>query len=85
MYNFCKTYDHQIWQACTSTEFNSSKANQAGTGDVITSRSRNKLKQLHLHYHSVDDTKLGMMVTYLEELQIIKPNNALIKWSCEIT
>ena len=40
--NFNKTYDHQIWQAGTSTRFDSNEINQAGTGDVITSRSCGK-------------------------------------------
>ena len=31
----------------------SNEASQAGTGDVITSRSLDKLKPLYLYYHSV--------------------------------
>ena len=42
------TYDHQIWQAGTSTGFDSNQTNQAGAGDVITSRSCDKLKT-YLH------------------------------------
>ena len=52
---FYKTYNHQIWQAGTSTGFDLNETNQAGAGDVITSRSRDKLKTLYLHYHSVYD------------------------------
>ena len=37
------TYGHRIRQASTSTGFDSNKTNQAGAGDVITSRSRDKL------------------------------------------
>ena len=38
-----KICDHQIWQACTFTGFDSNEANQAGASDVITSRLREKL------------------------------------------
>ena len=44
------TYDDQIWQAGTSTGFDSNETNQASPGDVIRSRSRDKLKTLYLHY-----------------------------------
>ena len=40
-----------MWQAGTSTGFDSNETNQAGAGDDITSRSRDKLKSLYLHYH----------------------------------
>ena len=30
-------------------------------------------------------TKLGRMLTYLDELLLIKSHDPLIKWSCEIT
>ena len=33
--HFYMTYDHQIWQAGTSTGVHSSDTNQAGAGDVI--------------------------------------------------
>ena len=46
--HFQKTYDHQIWQAGTSTKFDSNETNQPGTGGVITSRSRDRLKALYL-------------------------------------
>ena len=42
--HFYKTYDHQIWQAGTSTGFDSNETNQAGAADVITSVSRDRLK-----------------------------------------
>ena len=45
------TYDHQIWQAGTSTEIHSSDTNQAGAGDVIMSKSRDKIKT-YLNYQS---------------------------------
>ena len=35
--HFYKTYDHQFWQAVTSTGLGSNGSNQAGAGDVITS------------------------------------------------
>ena len=41
---------HQIWQADTSTGFDSNETNQAGAGDLIMSRSREKLKTLYLRY-----------------------------------
>ena len=44
--HFYKTYDQQIKQTGTSTGFNSNETNQAGAGDVITSKSRDKLKTL---------------------------------------
>ena len=50
--HFYKTYDHQVRQAGTSTEFDSNETNQAGAGDVIRSRSCEKLKTLYLHYQS---------------------------------
>ena len=46
---FLRPYDLQIWQAGTSTGFDS---NQAGAVDVITSRSHDKLKTLYLYYQS---------------------------------
>ena len=49
--HFCKTYDHQFWQVGTSTRLGSNGANQAGAGDVITSRSHDKLKT-YLSYQS---------------------------------
>ena len=39
----------QIWQSGTSTGFDPNDNNQAGAGDVITSRLRDKLKT-YLHY-----------------------------------
>ena len=47
--HFGKTYDHRIWQAGTSTGVDSNETNQAGAGQVITSRSRDKK---HFHYQS---------------------------------
>ena len=38
--SFSKTYDHQIWQAGTSTGADTNETNQAGAGDVILSVSR---------------------------------------------
>ena len=50
--HFYSTYDHQIWQAGTSTGVELNETNQTGAGDLITSRSRNKLKILYLYNHS---------------------------------
>ena len=44
-----RTYDHQIWQAGTSTGFDSNETNQAGARDFITSTVHDKLKTLYLH------------------------------------
>ena len=49
--HFGKTYDHQIRQAGTSTGVDSNETNQAGAGQVITSRSRDKQKT-YFHYQS---------------------------------
>ena len=66
MITFCKTCDHQIWQASASRVFASNDFNQADAGDVIMSKSRDKLK----HYISTTRlfmaTKLGGMITYLD-------------------
>ena len=40
------------WQAVASIGFDSNDTNQAGAGDFITSRSRDKLKALYLYYQS---------------------------------
>ena len=50
--HFYKTYDHQIWQTGASAGLDSNETNQAGAGDAITARSRDKLKALYLHYQS---------------------------------
>ena len=49
--HFYKSYDHHILQAGTSTGFDLNETYQAGAGDVIMSRSRDKLKT-YLHYQS---------------------------------
>ena len=48
--HFYKSYDHQMWQTDISTGVDSIVKNQAGAGDVITSRSCDRLKALYLHY-----------------------------------
>ena len=53
--SFWSQYDHQIWQAGTSTGFESDETNQAGAGDVITLRLHDKLQALYLHCHSSYD------------------------------
>ena len=45
--HFCKTYDHQIWQAGTSAGFDSNETYQAGAGD-----KSDILKILHFLYQS---------------------------------
>ena len=45
----------KISHAGTSAWFDSNEINQTRAGDVITLRSRDKLKSLHLHYHSTYD------------------------------
>ena len=49
--HFYKTYDHQIWQTGTSIRFDSNQTNLAGAGDIITLKSRDKLKT-YLDYQS---------------------------------
>ena len=46
-----KAYDHQIWRVGTSRGVDSNKINQAGAGNAITSRSRDKRKTYD-HYQS---------------------------------
>ena len=46
---------HQIWQAGTSTGFNSNETNQAEAADVFTSRSLDQLKALYLNCQSAYD------------------------------
>ena len=50
-----RPFDHQIWQAGISTRCDSNETNEAGTGGVIISSSRDKLNTLHLHYQSAYD------------------------------
>ena len=76
-----KTYEHQIWQSGTST---GNKTNQAGAGDDITSRSRDKLKYISTTTVPMT-TKLDRMVAYLDGLLPIKSHDPLLAWSCEIT
>ena len=47
-------------------------------------RSRDKLKLSHLHNTGPMATKLGWIMTYLEELLTIKSFNPLIMWSFKI-
>ena len=47
-----KTYDHQTWQAGTSTGVDSNESNHVDTGDIITLSLLDKLKTLYLHYQS---------------------------------
>ena len=42
----------KYWQAGISREVDLNEINQAGAGDAITSRPRDKLTQLYLHCHS---------------------------------
>ena len=49
-------------------------------------RPRDKLKPLYLQYHSVPmATKLGIMLTYVEQLSHINLLDAVVRWSCKIT
>ena len=73
-----------MWRGGTSTGFDSNETNQAGAGDVITLRSRDKLKT-YLDSRLPMATKLGRMITYLDGLLPIKSCGPLITWSCEIT
>ena len=55
-------------QVRTSRGGDSNETNQAGSGDVIRSRSRDKIKALYLHYHSAYGHETARMVTNLERL-----------------
>ena len=46
---FYKTHRHQILQAGISKGLGSNDTNQAGAGEAITQRSRNKLEMLYYH------------------------------------
>ena len=46
------TYDHQIWQAGTPRRVDSNETNQAGAGDAVTSKARDRLKTFHLNFQS---------------------------------
>ena len=48
--HFHKTYNHQIRQADTSRGVESNETNHAGADGIITSRPRDKIKTLYLHY-----------------------------------
>ena len=55
-------------QVHTSRGGDLNETNQAGSGDVIRSRSRDKIKALYLHYHSAYGHETARMVTNLERL-----------------
>ena len=80
--HFYKTYDHQICQAGTSIGFDSNETNQAGAGDVITSRSRDKLK--HLLNQSVYGHQTWQDGNLVDGPLPIKSHDPLVMWSCEI-
>ena len=44
------TSAHRNWQANTYRRVDSNETNQASVGDIIISRSCDKLKTLYLHY-----------------------------------
>ena len=80
--HFYKTYDHQICQAGTSIGFDSNETNQAGAGDVITSRSRDKLK--HLLNQSVYGHQTWQDGNLVDGPLPIKSHDPLVMWSCKI-
>ena len=47
-----KTYDYHIWQVTTSRGVDSNEIYQLRAGDVIMSRSHDKLKLWYLLYHN---------------------------------
>ena len=91
--NWCKNWDprcyknsgHQIWEAGTSTGFDSNEINHARVGDMIMSRSRDKLKQLYLYYQSVYGQQTWQDGNLPCGLLPIKWHDPLITWSWEIT
>ena len=82
--HFYNTHDYQIWQAGTSTGFESNKTIQVGAGDVIMSRSSDKLKTFSIT-RVLMAPKLVRMVTYLNRILPIKPQDPLMILSCKIT
>ena len=79
---FHKTYDHQIRPPGTSRGVDSNETNQACADDVITLRSRNKLKT-YLHFQSA----IGHQAWQDGNLPwwTIKSHDPLITWFYEIT
>ena len=65
-------YDQQIWRIGTSTRFDSNETNQVGAAEVITSRARDKLKILYLHYQSVSGHQTWQDGNLLDEPLPIK-------------
>ena len=61
--HFHNTYGHQIWQAGTSRGVDSHETKEAGSGDVITSRSRDKEKHYISTTRVLISTKHGLMIT----------------------
>ena len=82
--HFYKAYHHQIWQAGTSTRFDSNETNEAGAYDVITSIITWKTKNSISTTRVPMATKVGRMVTYLAEFFPIKSHDPLIIWFCKI-
>ena len=70
---------NQIWQADTFTGSDPNETNRAGTCDVITLTSRDKIKALNLHYKS----DYGHQ-TWQDGLLFIKSHDILITWFCEV-
>ena len=88
--HFYKTYDHQIWQTGASAGLDSNETNQAGAGDAITARSRDKLKALYLHYQSVyghQTRQDGNLSWWAPVHKITWPLNHVVKlkWSDHVT
>ena len=72
-------------QAGTSKGFESKETYRAGAGKVITSRSRDKLKTLKLHYQSAYHHQTWLNITYLDGFLPTMSHDLLITSCSEIT
>ena len=73
-----------MWQASTSRGFDSSETNQAGTGDINRSRSRDKRELLYLHYHNAYGHKARQDGNLPWVASTDKSHDHILTWSYEI-
>ena len=69
-----------MWQLSRSTEFDSNKTNQAGAGDEIMSRSRDKLKT-YLHYQSAyghQTWQKGNLTCWVDAHKATRPSDHVV-------
>ena len=69
-----------MWQLSRSTEFDSNETNQAGAGDEIMSRSRDKLKT-YLHYQSAyghQTWQKGNLTCWVDAHKATRPSDHVV-------